>query len=336
MYSNDLFSKVQMLSKRLQTLEMANDNLLQLLNDEIAQRQKIEKNTFKSLDEFTTQINTLNTNFDQLEKFVIDNNEKSKESKRTNNTSNNLNNNNIPLNIEETYKKEFIQYRTELNNNVSRMELIENRIDLVNNECLNNINKISNKVDEFINESKSYKDFQKQTFYNLKDFHTEIKNNSQNNQNILNDVNNTINDFKEKMDNYQMAFNQFTDKIKNMENNIKLNNEKNNKSLAGIEKDINTLFSEQSKEIGNFENHILSEHDKFTAFIQMQYDEFNNNIKKLFDFNNEDMNEMKEKIDIIQESCKKLRVDVFKGISETEDFFDKKFNSLLRIINNPS
>ena len=336
MYSKDLFSEVQILTKRISTLEMSNDNLSQLLNDEISQRQNLETHTVKSIDAFTSQINILKSNFDQLEKIVIDTIENSKESKKANLNSNNTNSlNENQKNIEEICKKEFIQYRTELNNNVSKIESVEKKVGLVNKECLNNINKINKKVDEFIKESKSFKEFQKQTSFNFQGFKTELKNNIQTNQNVLNDINSIMLDFKRKMDSYNIAFNSYIEKFKSMENSIKLNNDNNNKSLTEIEKDINTLFSEQAKEISNFENHILCEHDKFTAFIQMQFDEFNGNIKKLFDYNSEDMNVMKEKIDIIQEASKKLRVDVFKGINETEDFFDKKFNSLLRIINKP-
>jgi hypothetical protein len=85
--------------------------------------------------------------------------------------------------------------------------------------------------------------------------------------------------------------------------------------------------------MGYFENHLLNEYEKFINFIQTKFDELNEGVKKLVDYNGEDINIMKEKMDLFQEANKKLRIDLFKGLNETEDFFEKKYNSILKIIN---
>ena len=87
------------------------------------------------------------------------------------------------------------------------------------------------------------------------------------------------------------------------------------------------------KEIEHFENHILSEHDKFIQFIQNHFDEQNNSLKKLFDYNTEDIDLLKARTDNLENSIKKLRTDVFKGINETEEFLEKKYDSIIRIVN---
>ena len=56
-------------------------------------------------------------------------------------------------------------------------------------------------------------------------------------------------------------------------------------------------------------------------------------MKKLVDYNSEDINLVKEKMNIFQESNNKLRIDIFKGLNETQDFFEKKYNSVLALIN---
>ena len=42
---------------------------------------------------------------------------------------------------------------------------------------------------------------------------------------------------------------------------------------------------------------------------------------------------LNRKMELFQEANKKLRMDLFKGLNETEDFFEKKYNSILNIIN---
>ena len=42
---------------------------------------------------------------------------------------------------------------------------------------------------------------------------------------------------------------------------------------------------------------------------------------------------VKEKINLFQEDNNKMRIDIFKGLNESQDFFEKKYNSILSLIN---
>ena len=56
-------------------------------------------------------------------------------------------------------------------------------------------------------------------------------------------------------------------------------------------------------------------------------------MKKLVNYNGEDINLIKEKINLFQEDNNKMRIDIFKGLNESQDFFEKKYNSILSLIN---
>ena len=97
--------------------------------------------------------------------------------------------------------------------------------------------------------------------------------------------------------------------------------------------EMNKQVTEQNKEIENFEKFISQEHSKFVDFIQNRLDESISSIKKLFDFNVDDIKKLNEKIEIIQEIIKKVRIDVFQSINDSEEFMENKYQSLFRLIN---
>ena len=337
----DIITQIQILSQKISRLEESNNNLSQLLNDEISQRQNLEKHSVTSLDAFSSQLNILKNNYDKMEEVLVENISKIKEEvKLSNKNNNNLqqniyqNNNNINNdNIKDILQKEFIQYRTELNNNFSKIELLENQMNITNKEYQQNLNEINKKVDNYYNELRPIKDYQKKSKTNFINIKEEFQKNLNNNQNFLNDVNSIILDFKKNMDIYNSSYNKYISEIKKLNENVNIDKEKNNNKIINIEKEINDYINERNQELDNFENHLLNEYDKFINFIQMKFEELNEGVKKLVDYNGEDINLIKEKMELFQEANKKLRIDLFKGLNETEDFFEKKYNSILNIIN---
>ena len=340
--NSDIITQIQILSQKISRLEESNNNLSQLLNDEISQRQNLEKHSVTSLDAFSSQLNILKNNYDKMEEVLVENISKIKEEvKSSNKNNNNLqqniyqnNNNNINNdNIKDILQKEFIQYRTEINNNFSKIELLENQMNITNKEYQQNLNEINKKVDNYYNELRPIKDYQKKSKTNFINIKEEFQKNLNNNQNFLNDVNSIILDFKKNMDIYNSSYNKYISEIKKLNENVNIDKEKNNNKIINIEKEINDYINERNQELDNFENHLLNEYDKFINFIQMKFEELNEGVKKLVDYNGEDINLIKEKMELFQEANKKLRIDLFKGLNETEDFFEKKYNSILNIIN---
>lgn len=328
----DIVTTIQILSQKISQLEDSNNNLSQLLNDEISQRQNLEKHSITSLDAFSGQLNILKNNYEKMEEVLIENISKMKEDMKTNNPGKNnkgMNNNYV----EDIFKNEFSQCRSEINKNTQKIEILENQFNITNKDFQQNLIEINKKVDNFINELRLSKDFQKQTKLNFQTIREEFQRNLNNNQNFLNDVNSIIIDFKKNMDVYNSSYNKYTTELNKLHENLCLDRDNNNNRIDKVEKGINTYINERNQEWDNFENHLLNEYEKFINFVQIKFDELNEGVKKLVDYNGEDINIMKEKMDLFQEANKKLRIDLFKGLNETEDFFEKKYNSILKIIN---
>jgi hypothetical protein len=321
----DIYTQLQLMYQKIIKLEESNNNLSHLLNDEISQRQILEKHSTTSIDAFSGQLNILKNNYDKIEEILVENISKLKEKNNTKNDNKNIFNSNI----EEIIKKEIGAYKIEIN----KIENLENKINGINKENKKNMKEINDKIDLINNEIKPLKDSQKKNKNNLQKLRDEFQLNLNNNQNFLNEVNNILLDFKKNMDIYNSSYNKSIEELRGLHENVNIDKNNNNKKMDEIQKRINSYINDRNKEMDNFENHLLNEYEKFINFIQTKFDELNEGVKKLVDYNGEDINIMKEKMDLFQEANKKLRIDLFKGLNETEDFFEKKYNSILKIIN---
>ena len=92
-------------------------------------------------------------------------------------------------------------------------------------------------------------------------------------------------------------------------------------------------MSKFNKELDSFENHVLNEHKKFIDYIQSNWEEHNSANKKLYDYIIQDIEILKTKNETAEELIKKLRNDVFKSLNDSEDFLEKKYDSIIRLIN---
>ena len=314
----DIYTQIQLILNKISKLEDSNNNLSQLLNDEISQRQILEKHSTTSIDAFSGQLNILKNNYDKIEEVLFTN-----FSKNENKSSNNNN-------IEESFKKELELYHNELNNKITGLE---NKINLNNKEYKNSIKEINDKIDLFNNEIKPFKEFQKKNKSNLQKLKEDFQVNLNNNQNFLNEVNSIILDFKKNMDVYNSSYNKYCIELKKLSQSVILDRDSNNMKIKEMEEELNLYINEKTKEWENFENHLLNEYQKFINFIQNKVEEYNEGMKKLVDYNTEDVNLIKEKMNIYQEGNNKLRIDIFKGINDTQDFFEKKYKSIISMMN---
>ena len=314
----DIYTQIQLILNKISKLEDSNNNLSQLLNDEISQRQILEKHSTTSIDAFSGQLNILKNNYDKIEEVLFTN-----FSKNENKSSNNNN-------IEETFKKELELYHNELN---SKITGLENKTNLNNKEYKKSIKEINDKIDLFNNEIKPFKEFQKKNKSNLQKLKEDFQVNLNNNQNFLNEVNNIILDFKKNMDVYNSSYNKYCIELKKLSQSVILDRDSNNMKIKEMEEELNLYINEKTKDLENFENHLLNEYQKFISFIQNKVEEYNEGMKKLVDYNTEDVNLIKEKMNIYQEGNNKLRIDIFKGINDTQDFFEKKYNSIISMMN---
>ena len=315
----DIYTQMQLIFQKLSKLEDSQNNLSQLINDEISQRQILEKHSTTSIDAFSGQLNILKNNYDKIEEILIENLSKMKEDIKPKNDIAN----------DELIKKELIQYKNEL----GRIEGVENKISIINKEQKKIVKELSEKIENINNEIKVIKDIQKKNKNNMQKIKEEMQINLNNNQNYLNEVNNILLDFKKNMDTYNSSYNKFSSELKKLHQNVLTDKENNNIKLREFDEEMSVFFTEKSQEYENFENHLLDEYEKFINFIKDKVEEYNEGMKKIVNYNGEDINLIKEKINLFQEDNNKMRIDIFKGLNESQDFFEKKYNSILSLIN---
>ena len=121
----EIYTQIKLIFQKISKLEDSNNNLSQLLNDEISQRQILEKHSTTSIDAFSGQLNILKNNYEKIEEVLIENLSKMKEEIKTkNNEKNEIKSINNGFN-EEIMKKEFAQYKKELN----KINYLDNKIN---------------------------------------------------------------------------------------------------------------------------------------------------------------------------------------------------------------
>ena len=322
----DIYTQIKLIYQKISKLEDSNHNLSQLLNDEISQRQILEKYSTTSIDAFYGQLNILKNNYDKLENVMKENFFKKKEEFQSNNQKKDIKSKN---NSEDIIKKEFEQYQKEF----IKIDNLENKINYINKESKKNIKEINDKIDNIRNDIKPLKDINKKNKSNFQKLKEEFQQNLNNNQNFLNEVNNILLDFKKNMDVYNASYNKFNTELKKLHQNVLSDKEKNNIRINEIDEELNLFITEKTQEWENFENHLLGQYEKFINFIQNKVEEYNEGIKKLSNLNGEDINLLKEKMNLFQEANNKLRIDIFKGINESQEFLEKKYNSIINLIN---
>ena len=317
---SDILTQIQLISNKLSQIEDSNANLSQLINDEISQRQNLEKHSITSIDAFSGQLNILKNNYEKMEKVLNEMLNKDMQQK------NKIENKSPMINHEEI-KKEISQYKKEFNQKFSK---IDNQISENNNQYMENFYNLDKKIEIYVNDIKNLKDFQKQVKLSIKSIKEEFQKNLNVNQNFLNDVNSIIVDFKKNMDFYNTSFNKYTNEFKKLQEELKKDKEINNNQIEEMNNSIKEYITNRNKELEDFENHLLGEYDKFINFIQGKYGELNLGVKKLIDYNSEDIKIVKEKIDVLQENNKNLRNDIFKELNEAHTFFENKYNLILQ------
>ena len=311
--------------------ELENDNeddIKKNISDNINNKINIGDELYKE----NTNYNSHNYSIDSIKSTYLKQNEKGKEKQKE---SQKIKFNKKEFN--EILSNEFSQYRSELNKNVLKISLIEKKYNGLSAQYYTEIKNINNSIKSLNEFQKNFENFKNETISNLKIYKDDFAHNVENNKLFISEISNIIENFQKKLNFYDNNSNKKDEQYLLTKNNIdetmkdimqKLNNE-----LNEFHKSVNSQISEHSREIDNFEKFISVEHEKFVQFIQNHINESISSIKKLFDFNGDDIKKLNEKIDIIQEIIKKVRNDVFKSINDSEEFLENKYQSLFRLIN---
>lgn len=239
--------------------------------------------------------------------------------------------------IEKLMENEFNQYRTELNENVLKANFVEKKMYELYEQQQMELNNFKKEMNGIKREISGLMDFKKECNSNFNKYQKDfIKNDNIINQfhirvdTLINDIESKLGSYEEIYDNQNEIFSQIKKDVYNQINNMNLNSGNNLKQIGDglIEK-----MGGYHKEIDNFEEHMLDEHKKFIEYIETHWDEQNAANRKLYDYLNKDVEILKNKNETIESLMKKLRADVFKALNDSEEFLEKKYESIFRLMN---
>lgn len=237
-----------------------------------------------------------------------------------------LNKNMIDDNLNKEYKEAF-------NKNEQKLFSLEKRFNDLSTQYITDLKNVNDMIQTLKNIQKNSNAFEEKNSFILKDYKENFENNAQNNKLFIAEVSNIIQDFQKKLNNLEEYNNNILEKNNKLDLIFNIQNTKFNEELKEFYSEMNKQVSDQNKEIENFEKFLSQEHEKFIEFIQIRLDESISSIKKLFDFNENDIKKLNEKIGLMQEIIKKVRTDVFKSINDSEEFLENKYQSLFRLFN---
>ena len=237
-----------------------------------------------------------------------------------------LNKNMIDDNLNKEYKEAF-------NKNEQKLFSLEKRFNDLSTQYITDLKNVNDMIQTLKNIQKNSNAFEEKNSFILKDYKENFENNAQNNKLFIAEVSNIIQDFQKKLNNLEEYNNNILEKNNKLDLIFNIQNTKFNEELKEFYSEMNKQVSDQNKEIENFEKFLSQEHEKFVEFIQIRLDESISSIKKLFDFNENDIKKLNEKIGLMQEIIKKVRTDVFKSINDSEEFLENKYQSLFRLFN---
>ena len=234
---------------------------------------------------------------------------------------------NIKASEETIIKKQenvFNHYKFELNN-------LNKRIDLLENNYNKRINEISFQIEEIT-----------KLINNMK-----ICNNDLNNK--INEINNNMNkldkgdikkikilennikdinlNYKEKEEKNEIDLNNINENLSYLKNEIGSISEKYLNEIEEIKTNLINQKEIETKEMSNFEQHLLGEYENFTKFITNLLNKNIEKIKSMNEYLNSDVEIVKNKNKYIEETLLKLREDVFDSMDKNSKFILDKMKS---------
>ena len=234
---------------------------------------------------------------------------------------------NIKASEETIIKKQenvFNHYKFELNN-------LNKRIDLLENNYNKRINEISFQIEEIT-----------KIINNMK-----ICNNDLNNR--INEINNNMNkldkgdikkikilennikdinlNYKEKEEKNEIDLNNINENLSYLKNEIGSISEKYLNEIEEIKTNLINQKEIETKEMSNFEQHLLGEYENFTKFITNLLNKNIEKIKSMNEYLNNDVEIVKNKNKYIEETLLKLREDVFDSMDKNSKFILDKMKS---------
>ena len=360
--------ELKRMEKRINELENLTTSISMQLRDESSKRANLEENSLTNQTGNQTQIQTLKDTITQLGNLVNDSIEEIKMKNKNdfneqylklqsyidnkikfindlekNNLNDNINKkkfddvNSKIFNLNNEFQLNIKNIRDELNSNISKIDFFEKKlIDNINN-IKEEIQILNKEIIDIKNEIRAFKSFKDNSNNNFRMIKGDILKQEELITTFTNKVSLMLNEFEEKISKYDNLIIEQSEKYNSIKDDIMskftIQDNKLSSKLLELNDIIQEYHTSQFNEINNFEEHILKEEEKFNKFIQDKLILENENIKKMLSYYDDDYNNLKVKIENLEQNHDVMRNKFFNNLCDVEEFFKNKYDSLFSLIN---
>lgn len=349
---------ISSINKRLFQCNIEHDHLDNLIKEEKKQRQIVENKTYLMNETFMEQISLLKSGLNSLSltmqenveeikskifKDVKKNNNKFIQSIESNFIKSNEFNNYQPKSgevnldqklsvLEDIIGCQLNEISNELKTNKEMNTLLSQKIE-ANTQMLNESIKGMNKeLNVLKNEIEMIKGFRLTTLETFGKISDDMIYSNEQIRKCSNDVSLYIQSAESKMKHFENVFIRFNESFIEMKSSISTQIEAMNKNYSSknerMVEELMTKLKESKNEMEQRNMNIIKENQKFIEYNNSQFQSFNSNMKKLFDYSNDDIEILKKKSEGLDGIIKTLRFELLNHIDQLELSFHQRFNSM--------
>ena len=355
--ANTLISKLE---QRISSLESKYDSITKKFQEESNNRLELSKSSQKNNSNNSLQIKEMKEKIDSLSKST---NEALSQMKID-----------LTKQLDERTSlfQNIIQEKASLFDTLDKKaqntENIQSKLNLVENDILSMIKKISDDLDKNTIKIEFLEKRQNENFNATKEqisdinkkimqFQNEFNINNKFKENANNNFTAMANDIFQQQEIIQDFISKITEKINNFElnykknflnlngeisnvnklkeeiyNNIEMINTKTINELNKFIEDTNNEIKNNKNEILFIEKHVTEEQSNFGNFIQEKITNYENSINKNLEYCDEDIKIVKKDVDLLKANFNDFKEKTFEAVNDIEKYQNKKYDDLFRIL----
>ena len=224
----------------------------------------------------------------------------------------------------------------ELDQNSVKINFLEKRQNENFNSTKEQIMDINKKIMQFQNEYNSINKFKENTNENFTAMANDIIHQQELIKEFVSKISERIGNFE--LD-YEKNYSKLNEEINNLiqfkeeiYNNIEMVNAKTINEINKFIEDINNEIKNNKNEILLIEKHVTEEQNNFGNFIQEKMGNYETSINKNLEYCDEDIKTVKKDIDSLKANLDDFKEKTFEAVNDIEKYQNKKYDDLFRIL----
>ena len=327
--------QIENLNKKIENSDQDLEKKMLKMKNDILQDVQERNSNFMQILQSNLDIKANQPQINYLQNHNLDSNSNNSNSNPIMNTINQGNDKYEKL--QNLIQNEFDKTKKDINSSKIRIEFIEERLKEMSSNITKDIISIHNDLLCYKNEFTELKNNKIVSNQN----NDNLKKTGINNQNSILSNSDKLNSFIKEIEiktktyedilqshtnNFQILKNDMTNRFKEINSNVLM-------KIKSISDGSKENMIKQNEEFEHFEKHFIGEYEKFVSYIQSLFDKQNENVKKIMNFTNADIDMLREKNLALEHSMNQLKTELLKNVNQIEEFLSKKYDSLYRIIN---